>query len=702
MTEQIGNVILDYKYYPGEDFYCDGEVEDELLDIVKNYSPAEYQRIIEQRAKWPILYHLSPLRENIVDWIPMDKSAKVLEVGAGCGAITGKLSEKAESVTCIELSKKRSHINAYRHQDCDNVTIHVGNFKDIEPTLPCDFDVICFIGVFEYGQSYTGTAHPYDDLLQMMLRHLKKDGRIIIAIENRLGLKYFAGCKEDHLGTYFSGIENYTQGDGVRTFSRGGLEHIFHRCGVTDYSFYYPYPDYKFMTTIYSDERLPEQGELSDNLRNFDRDRMLLFDEKQAFDSIIQDDLFPTFSNSYLAVVGHGYDLKYAKYSNDRAPEYAIRTEISVEGNHKSVRKYALSKEAAEHIKSMEVAYIDLTRRFDGGQLEVNRCVRNESGTSIEFEFVEGITLEEILDACLENGQMDKFHSLFKEYLQRISYHEEQPVADYDLIFSNIMISPMLSQERKGITTAEHLTLEEITSGIWTIIDYEWTFGRAMSAKEIAFRAVYCYILENEKRSTLNLDTIIETLGMTEQEAAAYREQEMEFQKFVTGSHKSMSEMRETIGYKIMEPQKWVHKFDDSSLKERIQIYEDRGNGYSEEDSYFVKDAYENETVIVLDLEMDGNVSMLRVDPAMDYCVVKFKELLFNDEEVKANRTNIITNGKTLKDGSYVFATDDPNINIRLSNLNRKAQNTLTVKMELIRLTEEVAKDMAGAVKRIF
>ncbi|WP_198528767.1 class I SAM-dependent methyltransferase [Kineothrix alysoides] len=125
-TEQIGKIVLDYKYYPGEDLYCDGAVEDELLDIVKNYSPIEYRRIIEERAKWPVLYHLSPLRENIVDWVPMDKDAKVLEVGAGCGAITGSLAKKAGSVTCIDLSKKRSMINAYRHQDCDNVTIHVG------------------------------------------------------------------------------------------------------------------------------------------------------------------------------------------------------------------------------------------------------------------------------------------------------------------------------------------------------------------------------------------------------------------------------------------------------------------------------------------------------------------------------------------------------------------------------------------------
>lgn len=70
------------------------------------------------------------------------------------------------------------------------------------------------------------------------------------------------------------------------------LEKIFDACGVGERSFYYPYPDYKFMTTVYSDAYLPGRGELSNNLRNFDRDRMLLFDEKSAFDGIVEEGLF--------------------------------------------------------------------------------------------------------------------------------------------------------------------------------------------------------------------------------------------------------------------------------------------------------------------------------------------------------------------------------------------------------------------------
>ena len=64
--------------------------------------------------------------------------------------------------------------------------------------------------------------------------------------------------------------------------------------------FYYPYPDYKFATTIYSEKYLPQKGELSNNLRNFDRERYQFFDERRVFDTLIEEGLFEEFSNSFL------------------------------------------------------------------------------------------------------------------------------------------------------------------------------------------------------------------------------------------------------------------------------------------------------------------------------------------------------------------------------------------------------------------
>ena len=40
----------------------------------------------------------------------ISKSDSLLEIGAGCGAITGALAREARDVTCIDLSKRRSLI----------------------------------------------------------------------------------------------------------------------------------------------------------------------------------------------------------------------------------------------------------------------------------------------------------------------------------------------------------------------------------------------------------------------------------------------------------------------------------------------------------------------------------------------------------------------------------------------------------------
>lgn len=117
----------------------------------------------------------------------------------------------------------------------------------------------------------------------------------MIAIENQFGLKYWAGCREDHLGTYFSGLEGYHGGGSARTFTRRGLEALMEQVGITEYTFYYPYPDYKFAAMIYSDRYLPKKGELSNNLRNFDQERVLLFDENRCLIRLLRNRFFHCF-----------------------------------------------------------------------------------------------------------------------------------------------------------------------------------------------------------------------------------------------------------------------------------------------------------------------------------------------------------------------------------------------------------------------
>jgi SAM-dependent methyltransferase len=296
--EKIGGVTLDYTFYDEDHKYSDGEeIETFILNVFK-----EERDIFEVMAsdyRWPVLYHLSPMRKNIV--LPMDlgKNDSVLEIGSGMGAITEALAERVMEVDCVELSKARSLANAYRNKKHENISIYVGSFNKIH--LKKTYDVIVLIGVFEYAELYMDNSDPFTSFLRVLHDILKPEGRIYIAIENRLGLKYFAGNPEDHWGKAYFGIEGYTgEKKGAKTFSKSELEQLLKNSGYNNLYFYYPFPDYKLPKLIYSDEYLPKiYDEIPTNVA-YDADTFRSFNEQKALDTLKNNDDFKVLSDSFL------------------------------------------------------------------------------------------------------------------------------------------------------------------------------------------------------------------------------------------------------------------------------------------------------------------------------------------------------------------------------------------------------------------
>jgi len=283
-------------YYNGKDLYNEGDEEEEkILEVLKNKE--DIMEVLEKDNRWPILYQLSPIRANIIEPMTINSQDSVLEIGSGMGAVTGALAKRCKTVECIELSKRRSMANAYRNSAYSNIEIIVGNFEDI--SFVKKYDVITLIGVLEYAQSYISSENPYHDFLKKIGELLNPGGRLYIAIENRLGLKYFAGYSEDHLGYAFAGIEGYEKEQGVRTFSHSELCKLLKGADFNSLYFYYPYPDYKLPTTIYSDDFSPSET-WSVSTMNYDLDRLVCFDENKTYTSLVGSNEWKTLSNSFL------------------------------------------------------------------------------------------------------------------------------------------------------------------------------------------------------------------------------------------------------------------------------------------------------------------------------------------------------------------------------------------------------------------
>lgn len=295
LNQKIGQVKLNLNFYCGKDLYSDGDIEDELLEICKS---GQISEALKNSNKWPILYHLSEKRENLLEWYDFDKNCDILEVGAGCGALTGLLCQKAKSVTCIELSKKRSSINAYKNINCDNLEIIVGNFEEIE--FEKKYDYVTLIGVLEYAPAYINSQTPFEDFLKKIISLLKPNGKIIIGIENKFGLKYWAGAYEDHTGTIFSGIENYKDFDHVKTFTKNEFSNLLDSVGLSKQNFYYPLPDYKLPDLVISDAHSLKIGDIRNVSKLYDNNCFQFFSEDILYDNLCSDNMVSTFFNSFL------------------------------------------------------------------------------------------------------------------------------------------------------------------------------------------------------------------------------------------------------------------------------------------------------------------------------------------------------------------------------------------------------------------
>ncbi len=242
--------------------YSDGERAEAYLEEViaaasdrSTFSPELERAIID----WPSEYHLSSKRSNLLRIIDIGSVQRALELGCGCGAVSRFLGEQGLALDAIEGSERRARIAALRCQDLDNVRIVHSNFNDV--VVPeCSYDAVLLIGVLEYARRFRPQAASDRaavlDVLGAARRALKPDGIIVVAIENRVGLKYVLGASEDHYGVPYAGIFDYPESRGIRTYTRSEWDDILQEAGLPHYGFCYPFPDYKLPTEILREEFL--------------------------------------------------------------------------------------------------------------------------------------------------------------------------------------------------------------------------------------------------------------------------------------------------------------------------------------------------------------------------------------------------------------------------------------------------------------
>ncbi len=293
-----------------QDFaYSDGqEVEGRLLAIVARAADRstfsdELQQAI---TDWPTEYHLSRARHCLVRPLGIRSGDRVLELGCGCGAITRYLGEMGASVIAVEGSLGRARVAAERCRDLANVRVVADDLLRFETEET--FDWVLLIGVLEYAALFSDQDDPFQHYLRSVTRFLAPEGRVVVAIENKLGLKYLNGCEEDHLGIPYYGVQNLYDQRSPRTFTRQELINLLSNAGLVHAQFFYPFPDYKLPSVILTHKAFttpqfdPVDLLVRCQARDYSGSPYRGFDEALVFAALGNHKLIGELSNSFLLV----------------------------------------------------------------------------------------------------------------------------------------------------------------------------------------------------------------------------------------------------------------------------------------------------------------------------------------------------------------------------------------------------------------
>ena len=214
---------------------------------------------------WLVRIVTDPARKLWLDFHPPRAGACVLDVGSGWGQWAVPAAATARVVALEPNPARLAVIRAIAEQEkCAGRMYFVGAAAEKADFPVQTFDQIYSIGVLEWVPKFAPDQDPIDaqrGFLRRLCDLLARGGECVIGIENRLGLKYLLGARDDHTG--LSGISCLNAaaaaraylaktGQPLRVFTHTLVEYdaLLRGAGFTQVEFFAAFPDYKLPQVI--------------------------------------------------------------------------------------------------------------------------------------------------------------------------------------------------------------------------------------------------------------------------------------------------------------------------------------------------------------------------------------------------------------------------------------------------------------------
>ena len=371
----------------------------------------------------------------------------------------------------------------------------------------------------------------------------------------------------------------------------------------------------------------------------------------------------------------------YSKFSNERAPEYRIATEIICKDSEKLVRKRALSSKSLNHINKLIESESLQNQAFIGTKLISNRIIHSENGC-VDFEFLETENYAAFLDRLLDNNEItelkNQIHGLFLEF-EKAQFQDFNKTDDFIEIFGDFDFP-------KSCKCLKFSNIDLIFDNLFreedkiNIIDYEWCFKFPIPFEFIKWRIIHLYLNLNPKRLILNENELLDYFEFSNENIEKFNLMQENFDKYVWKNSFNLGKMSS-----LLAQQKVNLRTDLLPKIICSDLYYDVGKGLSEENKLqILKYPY---TYVVTE-----NIKSLRLDSGSSPCFVKINSIKVNDEEL-----TFTTNAIYCENDVYFFNTNDPNIYINSIDIEK----TYCFDLDIYSVSESVSDTITQVVNRM-
>ena len=333
-------MYLNTDFYKKKEDKISEKEENIISKYIENMQKINYEDFFSDEITSQEIYNLSSIGQNILNWYPFENTDVVLEIGGNFGNLTELLTRKCKKVVTIEPNLIKAKAISKRCEKIDNLEIITGSFDNIE--LDRKFDYIVLIGVIPRIEEIMGRDMKLDKMIQELERFLLEDGKFLIAVDNKFGLRYFAGNPENILNKKFESLIGYSnESKKIETFTKSRVERKLGEIGYNT-NFYYPLPDYKIPNVIFSDKQLPRYNDIDKYYPYYLDNSTIIFNEIDVFREILKNDekMFTFFTNSFFVEASKKTETikyKYISFNNLRKQKYRLITKITDEYVEKEV-----------------------------------------------------------------------------------------------------------------------------------------------------------------------------------------------------------------------------------------------------------------------------------------------------------------------------------------------------------------------------